>query len=173
MWDGIKTYDSDKNDNFKKYIQTAIDNRLKSAIRSENTGKNQININAKSMDEPSGTDDEDGGRTYNDTLGSNDLTPEEKYLGKDGAERLIKFMKTELADKERDVIFRFINGNTIPEISNSTGMSYKSVENALMRARNKIKEYKAKNESKKHIIGITLQEMEILNSIMDKLSLLG
>ena len=88
-------------------------------------------------------------RSSSDALASKELSPEEKYMGKDGAEKLMNFMKNELAPKERDVIFRFINGSTISEIAEDLGVSYKSVENAIGRVRYKIKDFKSKNESKK------------------------
>lgn len=150
MWDAIKTYDSSKNDNFSKYIANAIDNRLKSAVRSDDTQKNQFMNTATSMDAQSpGSDGSDDGRSYGDTLGSKGPSIEDQVMGKDGAQRLLNYMKTELAPKERDAIFRFINGATISEIAEDMGVSYKSIENAIGRVRYKIKDYMSKNESKK------------------------
>lgn len=149
MWDAIKTYDVNKNDNFGKYIAHAVDNRLKSAVRSDDTQKNQFINTATSMDANApGKEGSEDGRSYGDTIASKELSPEEKYMGKDGAEKLMNFMKNELAPKERDVIFRFINGSSISEIAEDLGVSYKSVENAIGRVRYKIKDFKSKNESK-------------------------
>lgn len=149
MWDAIKNYDSSKNDNFKKYIAGAIDKRLKSAVRSDDTQKNQFMNTASSMD-AHGDSEEGEGRSYNDTLASDDMNPEEQAIDSENTNKLLDFMRKELAPKERDAIFRFINGATISEIAEEMGVSYKSVENAIARARWKIQDFKSKkDESKK------------------------
>ena len=147
VWDAIKGYDEIRNGDFTKYLGMAIDNRLKVSVRADNTGKNSIINQATSMDTQ--IDNGEGeGRTLGDTLGSKGPSIEEDYLGREGARKLMDFMKS-LPSKERDVIFRFVNGSNLREIAADTGMSYKSVENALMRARNKIKEFRAMNEARK------------------------
>lgn len=172
LWDAIKEYDENENNNFFKYASMAIDSRLKNSVRSDSAGKNEPLNTYASFDTPKSSDgSSDSDRTLGDTYASKSLSPEEEYLGRDGASKLMNFMKNDLKGKERDAIFRFINGKSIQEIADDTGMSYKSVENALMRARNKIREFRTSNESKsvKFDGKLLKEERALLESIIRKL----
>lgn len=150
VWEAIKGYDPSRNNDFTKFLSMAIDNRMKVSVRDDNTGKASVLNQASSMDVAANGGDggDDEGRTLGETLPSKGPSIEDDYLGREGAEKLTNFMRG-LPDKEREAIFRLVSGMKPAEIAEDMGVSYKTVENAIMRARNKIREFKAMNESRK------------------------
>ena len=161
VWDAIKTYNPDKGD-LHKHIANTIDRKLKDAIRSANTQNRQKDTYATSTDATVKGKDGGDDKSVGDTIASKDQSPEEEYIGNEGAKQLMNFMNNELGGKERDAILRFINGMKIPEIAEEMGVSYKTVENALMRARNKIRQYREEymSESVEYDLERGLSEIE-------------
>lgn len=150
VWEAIQGYDEEKNDNFNKFLGMAIDNRLKVSVRDNNTNKASVLNQATSMDVTAtgGDGGDDEGRTLGETLPSKGPSIEEDMLGKEGANRLTDFIKN-LPEKERLAITGIVDGKKISEVAEDLGVSYKTVENAVMRARNKIRDYMKMEESRK------------------------
>lgn len=150
VWEAIQGYDPDRVNNFTSFLSTAINNRMKICIRDDNTEKTSMLNGATSMDATAtggdGSDDE--GRTLGETLPSKGPSIEEDMLGKEGAKRITDFIRN-LPEKERLAISGVVEGKKIPEIAEELGVSYKTVENAVMRARNKIRDYMKMEESRK------------------------
>lgn len=141
IWDAIKTYDEDKGD-LHRHITNTVDRKLKDHIRTFNTQDRQKDTYASSMDATVKGKEGNEDKTLGDTMASKEQSPEEQYIGNEGARQLMDFINNDLGSKEKDAILRFINGKKIPEIAEDMGVSYKTIENALMRARNKIRQYR-------------------------------
>lgn len=140
VWDAAKTYDPEKGD-LHRHVTNVVDTWLKSHLSSMNTQNRQKDTYATSMDATLKGKDGDDDTTVGDTIADKSPSIEDEYIGNERAKQLMNFINTELAPKEKDAILRFINGQKIPDIASETGVSYKSIENAIMRARNKIRQY--------------------------------
>lgn len=170
FWDAIMKWDM--TGNFEAYAGMMIKRKLTDALRSDNTEKTKMNTLANSIDATIATDSEGGETTIGDTLPSKDASPEEQYLGAAGAKELMNFMRDKFSQAERDVIMRYIRGYKVSEIAEETGMKYKSVENALMRVKNKLTDYLRTRESKKirENIEFSDEEKQILESVITKVN---
>ena len=83
-------------------------------------------------------------------------------------------MKEKLSSTERDAVMMFIKGYKVSEIAEETGMKYKSVENALMRVKNKVADYLRTRESKKirevDEIEFSDEEKELLKNVLTRIN---
>jgi len=174
FWDAINTYDPKISGDFEAYAGRTIKRRMSDEIRKEATDKRQANNLATSLDEPVASDDEGGESTLGSTL-SSQVSTEEEYLGKFGARDIMKFIENNLSDTEREVIKKYIQGYKIPEIVEEMDMKYKSVENAILRVKNKLAEHmrRSHSESKKlkedNSLEFTEEEKQVLSSIFGKI----
>ena len=173
FWDAINSYNPDKNGDFEAFAGMIIKRKLTDAIRSDDAEKSKINTLANSID-ATVSDDEGGELSIGDTLPSKEASPEEQYLGRAGAKELMEFMRDKFSQAERDVIMRYIRGYKVSEIAEETGMKYKSVENALMRVKNKLTDYLRTRESKKirenKSVEFSDEEKQILESVITKVN---
>lgn len=175
FWDAISSYDPDKSGSFEAFAGMIIKRSLAKELEKDQAGKRQIHNLAQSLDAT--LSNEDGEESsIGDMIPSKGESPEEHLLGKEGAKELIKFMKDNFTSKERDVIMRYIKGDKIPQIAEETGVKYKSVENALMRIRNKLKDYlkNSQRESKSiretSDIEFSDEEKKVLESVISKIN---
>lgn len=139
FWEAVMKWDM--TGDFDAFLGMIIKRRMTDELRKDDTEKTRIHTKSASLDTPVASDGEGGEMTLGDTLSNKSLSPEEEYLGKAGARQLMNFIRDKLTQKERDVILLYIKGHKIPEIVEETGMSYKSVDNALNRVKGKISDY--------------------------------
>ena len=172
FWDAIMSWN--KTGNFEAYAGMIIKRKLTDELRKDDTEKAKLNNLANSIDATVADDGEGGEMTIGDTLPSKDASPEEQNLGRTGAKELMDFMRDKFSQAERDVIMRYIRGYKVSEIAEETGMKYKSVENALMRVKNKLTDYLRTRESKKiresKGIEFSDEEKQILESVINKVN---
>ncbi|MBR2376739.1 MAG: sigma-70 family RNA polymerase sigma factor [Clostridia bacterium] len=65
--------------------------------------------------------------------------PEDETIRKEAVNELIKLISDKLSKTEQKVLNLYLEGLSYEEISKSLGMNFKSIDNALQRARKKIK----------------------------------
>lgn len=65
--------------------------------------------------------------------------PEDETIRKEAVNELLKLISDKLSKKELEVLNFYLEGLSYEEISNKTKMNFKSIDNALQRARKKIK----------------------------------
>lgn len=172
FWDAINSYNPKKNGDFEAYAGMIIKRKLTDELRKDNAEKRQINHTASSLDEPIAGDEDAG--SLADKIPVSKYSAEEAYLGSEGAREILRFMKNTLSDAERDVIKRYISGYKVSEIAEETGMKYKSVENAIMRVKNKLADYmrNSYDESKKLTeaeLEFSDEEKQVLTSVLSKI----
>lgn len=174
FWNAVESYNpSIHKHGFGAYAKMIIDRKLTDELRKDSAEKRQIYNVTNSTEDVLGDDGEGGKFTLGDTLADDDqLSPEEYYLGVDGAKELMDFMMNNFSEKERNVVMRRINGDSISDIMEETGMKYKAVENTLKRIKDKLAEYLRNRESKKirESAGVEFsdEEKKILTSILYK-----
>ena len=176
FWDAIKSYNPEKNGDFRAYAGMIIKRKLTDELRKDSADKRKVNAEAQSLDEP--IDSEEGG-AIGDTIPSKSLSPEEYYIGEEGARELMKYMEENFSEREIKVVKLRIKGENMDTMMEETGMSYRQVENTLLRIKNKLADYLRARESKKiresresndsKEIEFTSVEKQILESVITKI----
>lgn len=147
FWESVM--DWDMTGNFEAYAGMRIKRKMADVLRSEDTGKTKISTTAAELDAPAGTDDEGGEMSLGASIPSSSVSVEDTTIGREGYNEILKFMKEKFSETERQAVMMYIKGYKVSEIAEETGMKYKSVENALMRVKNKLADYLRARESKK------------------------
>ena len=124
----IGTYNGGAGANFRTYLNTCVKNRLLSVTR-KRSEKSVFFDRAVSLS----ADGEDI---------ADRNSPEEKLIGEDGYKRIFEFIDTKLSDRERETLLLFLSGLPYGEIAKKTGVTVKSVDGTLQRARKKLKLFK-------------------------------
>lgn len=177
LWDAVSKYDPDSNGEFRAFAGMIIKRKLTDEIRKENTDSRIINIDHSNLEDTVASDGEGGEATLGDILPAKGLTPEEEFLGREGAKSLLRFMRDNLSVQEMRAIKLYIKGMKVSKISEVTGMKYKSVENAIRRVKEKITDYikaERQTESKKLDESedvFSEEEKAVLSSIINKIEL--
>ena len=83
---------------------------------------------------------------YN-TLKSDELSPEERVMLVERTRELKKRIKEVLSDFELEVLKKYLTGASYREIAKSLDKTEKSIDNAIMRIKNKLKFLEEKNVS--------------------------
>lgn len=112
---------------FDRYAYACIKNRIRDAVKKSCSNKNSaLNRSLPFL--------EDG-----DGLAAEQFSPEEALIGSETANEFSEIMKSSLSEMEYRAIRMYIDGAPISEISASLGSTYKQTDNALMRAKHKLR----------------------------------
>jgi RNA polymerase sigma-70 factor (ECF subfamily) len=127
FWEAVKTYDLGQTAvTFGHYTQVCTHNRLASCGRKWKRMPSPLPLEDARISEQ-GADDENNPAHY--------LAERERYLD------LLGKIERLLSDRERAVWLLFIDGQTPSEIAEHLGISKKDVENAIFRARKKLRQH--------------------------------
>lgn len=111
---------------FNTYVSCCIRNRIISVIRATNSKRHIPEDMIVSLESQRNS-------------GSQTLTPEESILSDKGIEEIIAVIKTELSEREREIFMLHLAGLSYGDIARKSGITVKSVDSALQRARKKLK----------------------------------
>ncbi len=130
-----KTFNLKFETSFKNYAAVCIKNRFVSIIRKSKSKGTIPKENIVSIDDSrfSKIDDFE----FSDNNKSN---PEELVVSKERLEEFLIQMKQSLSQREITVAYFYLKGLNYEEISEKTGLSKKSVDNALQRIKKKLQE---------------------------------
>ena len=123
VFSAVKSFDTEKS-KFSTFVSLCIERAMAGLIRKASR-KKQIPSNMITS-------------IYDVELESND-NPEDIYINKESFDSLKENIISGLSDMESKVLSLFLEGNTYSEIALKLGISAKSVDNSLLRIRNKIK----------------------------------
>lgn len=119
LMNSVKTFKSDKDTSFSTYAGVCISNRMINALKkSDRISKREENID--------------------DHIVSKGDSPESIVLEREAVSELIDGLQY-LSKLEREVFNLYIHGESYTDISNALGISAKSVDNALLRVRTKLR----------------------------------
>ncbi len=125
FWDAVNRYDDASGEvTFGLFAQICIKNRLLTAARRWKHLQRTVSLDDEGMTELQATEDSDPARY---------IVEQEQY---DGLRRLVE---ETLSPKERSVWLHFAAGLSVPEIAAELHMERKTVENAVFRARKKLR----------------------------------
>ena len=128
LYEAIKSYDINKNDSFPAYAKLVINRKLISAVNAHNAEKNRIvseRVYVENMED-----------VIHETAADAGERIERKEFDKEYLARL----KTVLSDMEYEIILLYMNDYSYAEIAEKTGKTKKTVDNAVSRAKKKIRE---------------------------------
>ena len=126
LLNAIRKYDPSRSDNFEAYASLCIKSRLVDAMRRDISSNDMI---YQSSDELS---------DVTPALGDD---PEEKVLAEESAQEIIQYISGLLSAFEASVLDLYLEGYTVKEISEKLDKTVKSVDNAIVRVRNKLRQY--------------------------------
>lgn len=120
----VRTFNSEKNVSFPTYACVCIKNRLNSALKkANNSGNTPLNSSL----------------AYNDDIVPATVSTEDDYINNENNHFLTTSFIKKLSKTEQDVIRCYLSGFSYCETAKKLGITEKSVDNALCRAKSKLK----------------------------------
>ncbi len=136
LYKAIKSYSDDKNASFKSFANMCIERQLITAIKTSNRQKHMplnsyLSLNTSAYDEEDNTElmDVFNNNTVEDPLDT--ITKKEYY------ETVENVIDKSLSDFEKQVLVRFMKGESYVDIANKLNSPVKSIDNAIQRIRKK------------------------------------
>lgn len=127
LLDAVMCYSESKGASLKTFASVCIDNRLRSVIRRISSEKNRVLNECVDLTEEVVSDD-------------SDTNPETMMLLQENANEQTQYIESILSKREYMVFVRFMSGMSYNETAADIGISVKAVDNALSRARVKLKQ---------------------------------
>ena len=125
LFKAINTFDCQKSSDFNAFALMCVKRQIINCIKKNNTDKNKMlncTISLDIVDE-------------NDLCGT---SPESIAIDKEANLQLMHLIDEHLSKMEKQVVLAFIEGFSYGEIASKFGITTKSVDNALQRARQKL-----------------------------------
>ncbi|MCQ2541646.1 MAG: sigma-70 family RNA polymerase sigma factor [Lachnospiraceae bacterium] len=139
LYKAIRDYDAGRDASFFTFADICVSRQVFSAIEKDSRKKHGPLNTSISLDVKTG-DGESGESVLASVISSvTDRNPEEIILSNELVERVYDFIRNQLTGVERQVIELYITGLKISEIAKVLSRDEKSTDNALWRAKNKIK----------------------------------
>lgn len=129
LMNAVHSFDKEKNNCFIAYANLCISNRLKNVFVSAQAKKSKLSSEAVSIDKFEGFDIPD----------KVNINPEALVIQNESYDNLISLIGESLSVLEKDVLFSYLEGLDYEEIARKLNSSTKTVDNALQRARKKLK----------------------------------
>lgn len=136
----VRSFNVDKFSFFSAYAQLCVRRQLYSVVRNSKTKKNiPLNTYTSLYQEDDG---DVTGNSLADTLTDNiNDNPETAYIGDENIRDIEEYIRDNLSSMERQVLELHITGLSLSEIADIIEKDSKVADNALQRARNKIKKF--------------------------------
>lgn len=177
FWEAIQSWNG--SGDFEAYAGMVVKRRLVDEYRKQFTDKSIANRGTTSIEGAESGDDEDGPgemskSEYDSYLSNAHRSAEDEYLDKAMEEQLVKFFSEEMTEIERKLIRMYLDGYKMSQIAEETGVKYKSCENAVRRAKEKLRDFLSNmKESKKLREGnesiFSEEESKILKTVLSKI----
>jgi RNA polymerase sporulation-specific sigma factor len=127
------SYQEGQGANFRTYAAVCIRNRLRNISRKDSADQRH---SVSSLDDPD--------RLLAEVLEDSDATPEQSFLEKERVSELFAEMTNVLSKQELDVLMLSAGALSYAEIADKLSISEKSVDNAMQRARRKLRAVRSK-----------------------------
>lgn len=145
LFKAVRDFDEKKNIKFSTFASVCIRRNIYTAITYSNNPKNDpLNkgVSISPTDSREDENDSDISSLSTEDLGLSDIyNPEANIIHKEKYEDLLRFMEKNLSEIEYKVIDFYIIGLSTSEIAKVLSTNEKTTDNALQRAKNKIKKY--------------------------------
>ena len=136
LFKAVRDYNEDKDCSFASFAQLCISRQLYSALEASNRKKHgPLNTYVSfSLEE------QEGQSVFEDFFSRKTSSPEEWILEQEKLKELQRRMKERLSSMEQQVLELYLGGNNYIQISEILQKSPKSIDNALQRIRQKIRQ---------------------------------
>lgn len=136
LYKAVKNYEENKQSSFKSFANICIERQMITAIKTSNRQKH-IPLNSY-LSLNSSTNDEDDGKDLIDIFDANLIEdPLETITKKEYYNNIAITIDKSLSDFEKQVLKRFINGESYEQIATKLETPVKSIDNAIQRIRKK------------------------------------
>ncbi len=133
----INNFDEEADVKFMTFATILIRRKLSNYLNKFETVKNKTMVEAVSIDAP--IDDETQSSFAETMEGNTSLDPLRTMITNETLNEVNRAIKEKLSKNEKIVLQYDLDGRSIPEISEMTGMSTKQIYNLIHRARSKLK----------------------------------
>lgn len=137
LFKAIRDYSPDEGSAFGTFASVCIVRQIKSAIKMANR-KKHLPLNT-SVSLHSGTEEGEG---IPELFAAEEVNPEEIYINKETSSLMNKILFESLSKLELKIFSLYSSGLSYREISEVTGKTVKSVDNAVQRIKKKIEKVK-------------------------------
>ena len=138
LFKAIKTFNSEKNNTFKTFANMCIERQLITAIKSSNRQKHMPLNSYLSLNASAYNNDEENGTEIIDTFDSKTVEdPLETIMKKEYYDEIEKSIDKSLSKFEKQVLDRYMKGESYVVIAQKLDSPVKSVDNAIQRIRKK------------------------------------
>lgn len=129
LFNAIRSYDPAKGASFHSYAVVCIGNSLKNLFAAASTQKARLYSQTIPIDDVEETD----------LRGKENANPEQILLDREACDELEHWVDQLLSPFEREALFSYLSGRGYTEVAARLNSSPKAVDNALQRARRKLK----------------------------------
>ena len=138
LFKAIKTYNAEKNNTFKTFANMCIERQLITAIKSSNRQKHMPLNSYLSLNMSAYDNEEENGAELMDTFDSKTIEdPLETIINKEYYDEIEKSIDKTLSQFEKQVLDRYMKGESYVTIAKRLDSPVKSVDNAIQRIRKK------------------------------------
>lgn len=145
LYKAIKSYSKDKNVSFAAYAGLCVKRQIQTAIKKANSQKNLILSTAIPLTTQDKFDDEEDG-SPEIIIPSPEQAADDKMIYEETMRETADLIKQRLSKMELQVLVEYLNGFSYKEISTQTGLTEKSIDNALSRIKKKLSILKEKKD---------------------------
>lgn len=145
LYKAIKSYSKDKNVSFAAYAGLCVKRQIQTAIKKANSQKNLILSTAIPLTTQDKFDDEEDG-SPEIIIPSPEQAADDKMIYEETMSETADLIKQRLSKMELQVLVEYLNGFSYKEISTQTGLTEKSIDNALSRIKKKLSILKEKKD---------------------------
>lgn len=140
LFQAVNDYDFGRDASFFTFADLCVTRKIYNAIKASNEKKHSFLNNYISLDSSNENDDKEEGSTLEERLPNVDENgPEQMALLGELKEEVITAIKDELTDLERESLLLYMTGMTGGEVAGVLGRSPKETDNAIQRAKTKLK----------------------------------
>lgn len=138
LFKAIKTFNAEKNNTFKTFANMCIERQLITAIKTSNRQKHMPLNSYLSLNISAYDNNEDDSVELMDTFNSNTIEdPLETIMKQEQYTEVENAVNKSLSKFEKQVLNRFLNGESYVKIAEKLDTPVKSIDNAIQRIRKK------------------------------------
>lgn len=142
LFKAVRDFNADKNVAFSSFAVYCVLSQITDAVRTASRKKHEALNLSISLQGLVMNEEEDPYNLLDVYIDLSKSGIEEQIISKEEYESLNEFIKEELTKNEREAVVLFIAGFTYAEIAQKLGRTLKSVDNAILRSREKFEIFK-------------------------------
>lgn len=139
LFKAIRDYDSGRDASFYTFAELCISRQMYSAVTASGRKKHMPLNTSVSLNAGADDGDSEGNKALEEMLPSSHSNPESIVIDRENVKAIEDFIENELSDFERQAVDLYLTGMNYSQIAKVLGKDEKSTDNALSRAKSKIK----------------------------------